>query len=133
MALSGNYKHGHKGTVKVGGYTLPTTEWNWEETAQLDECTNARSGGYGEDVAGNKRLAGDVTCVWDEDQYPNTSPVNIRAGAEVTLTLQMNDDQTPWTVDVIVEKMGSPGVNQDGKLTYKFNWKSQGAYTLPTG
>lgn len=128
---SGNYKHGKEGTVTIGGYSLPVRSFGYEAMAELADVTNARSGGYGEDIAGIKRLSGTCECIWDADQYPTRAPLNLSPGNEVTLNLKLHTGETGVAPVAIIGKLTTKsGVK--GEVTYSFDWKSQGAYTLPT-
>lgn len=130
MALSAGYKHGHKGSVTIGAYKLPTKSWSFKEMLlNEDDVTNAKSNGYGESVPGPKRLEGSFEAVWDANQSPLASPVSLRAGEEVTLSLSLYDGESARTVVALVGDVEiTSGV--DGAVKYKASWKSQGEYTI---
>lgn len=130
MANSGAYKHGNKGAVTIGGYVLPTTSFGYTEKADNQDVMNARSNGFGEDIAGNKRCEGNCECIWDADQYPHDTPLNLKAGSEVAMNVVLHSGETGMAPTVIIgDVVRKSGVK--GAVTYSFDWKTQGEYTLP--
>ncbi len=134
---------GRHGRLFIEGQEFCVTSWNVAETADEEDTTNSCSAGFAEQEYGVAQLEGSLEADWDITASPFRTPPTLKAGSSHALSYLFINAETGG-LDVLLVG-GSPYYRMTmrvnnvaitnparGKVTYSFDFKSQGSYKLPT-
>lgn len=123
---------GKAGIVKIDAVTLHVTNWDATESCDWQDATDTGSNGFEEQEPGNKKLEGSASFLLKRDNWPYGASPNLRAGVEPAGKFYFVDTASP----IDVPKMSIYNIkvtsNQKGVTSGTFDWKANGAYTIPT-
>lgn len=135
--------NGRHGRLFIAGQEFCVTSWNVSETADEEDTTNSCSAGFAEQEYGVAQLEGSLEADWDITASPMRTPPNVKAGSNHPDTYLFINAETGALNELLIG--GSPFYSMTmrinnvavtnparGKVTYSFDFKSQGSYKLPT-
>ena len=120
------YLCGSGGYVEVGGVRLDVTSWEAEEAAEWAETTNTGDAGYKTSITCKKSMSGTINADFDATLGPKFAP-DIAASDQVALVLP-TDASGAYTLTANVQRLRFTNP-ADNKVSYTFDWESNGAYT----
>ncbi len=131
---------GKMGRTYIDDVEFGNTEYEYTEIAEEEEVTNSTSQGFNEYDYGNKHIEGSMSLDWDVQQNPHDGPPAITAGEEYAFLGYIHSAATLDTPDgpfLSIDKMKINNVRTTvpakGKVTWTFDFKSNGPYELPEG
>jgi len=129
---------GRTGRVFFDGMELCVTNWTATHTADEEDTTNSCSAGFSEFSFGTEMVTGSVTADWDVTVNIYDDPPNVRAGTFADLLLFVFSGPGVSTSGPFYSF--NAGINNvvitspaKGKVTYGFDFKSNGKITFPVG
>lgn len=131
---------GRTGRVQVDGFELCITNWELTHTADEEDITSSCSAGFSEFDYGTEMVEGSVSADWDVSVNIFDDPPYIRAGTFADMILYIhsypNSNGGPsgpffsFNAGINNVRITNP---QRGKVTYSFDFKSNGVITFPVG
>lgn len=131
---------GRTGRVFVDGIEICVTGWELTHSAEKEDTTNSCSAGFSEFGYGTEMVEGSVNADWYVNQNIYDDPPNIRAGIFADLLLYIhsypNSNSGPsgpffsFNAGLNNVRIGVPA---KGKVTYSFDFTSDGVVTFPAG
>lgn len=129
---------GYTGRSFVGNNEFCHTSYEVEEVAHEEETTNSCSEGKDEYEYGNTHLEGSMELDWDIGANPYNDPPELRAGRAYNFLgfVHSAPGEPPSGPRFEIDNMKINNVRTrvpaQGKVSVSFNFKSSGAYSLPT-
>jgi len=137
--------NGKHGRVFIGALEICVEEYNLTEIATEENTTNSCSAGKEEFAYGTKHVEGSMTLTLDLSQHPLDNPPAILTGTFIGSTANPVRFYEHVATGVPAANAGprwefeSLGIGQtevtvpaQGKVMYKFNFKSSGTYRNPS-
>lgn len=124
---------GKNGKVTVDAVDIPITEWSADGKADLVDRTNSQSSGKKTYGVGLEECSGSVKCHWDGAANTMDTP-GIFQGADVALKCYISGSSGPYlnVASALIETVKVMAAIAGG-VDIEFSWKSNGAFTWPTG
>lgn len=134
---------GKHGRLFIGQQEFCVTNWNITETADEEDTTNSCSAGNAEQEYGVTQLEGSIEADWDITASPFRTPPTLAAGSKHSncfffIHVETGDlaallaSGTPrYELGLQVNNVAVTNPAR-GKVTYSFDFKSFGSYSLPT-
>jgi hypothetical protein len=123
----------------INGSEFCNTSYEYTEVAEEEDTTCSGSGGYNEFEYGNKHLEGSIQADWDMASNPYVDPMFLRSGEEYRFLGYVHSNagvgaETGPRLEMDKMKINNVKISlpSKGKITVSFDFKSSGAYTLPT-
>ena len=134
---------GKHGRVFIAEQEFCVTSWNVSEVADEEDTTNSCSGGNAEQEYGVTQLEGSIEADWDITASPMRTPPTLKAGSkhsdcylfihagtgDLTSILAAGTPSYQLGMQINNVSVTNPA---RGKVTYSFDFKSFGTYSLPT-
>ncbi len=134
---------GRHGRLFIGQQEFCVTSYNVTETADEEDTTNSCSAGNAEQEYGITQLEGSIEADWDISASPYRTPPAISGGsrhansylfihAETGDLETLTAGESPFyklTMDINNIAITNPA---RGKITYSFDFKSNGSFLRPT-
>lgn len=133
---------GHEGKTGrsfIDGNEYCNTQYSVKEVAEEEETTNSCSAGHNEYEYGNTHLEGSVEADWDVGVNPFSDTPVLRAGQEYDFKAYVHSlpgvglaNGPNWIMNMKVNNV-EVMVKSKGVVTVKFDYKSTGPYSYPSG
>lgn len=130
---------GRTGRVFFDGTELCVTNWEATHSAEEEDTTNSCSAGFSEFAYGTEMVEGSVSADWLVTVNIFDDPPNIRAGTFAILKLYIhsypgvgNESGPFYTFSAGINNV-KLSVPAKGKVSYSFDFKSDGIVTFPVG
>ena len=127
----GEHITGIDGIVKVNATEICVTNWTLDIEAEEFDTTTTCSDGAADSITGITTGTGTVTGYWDTTQIWHDSPLNIKAGTEVTLQLYIDEDTAKFYQFTARVNKTSTTSNIKEITGISFDYKSTSTITYP--
>ena len=140
VATAISQNKGRTGRVFYDGTELCVTNWEGTHSAEEEDTTNSCSAGFSEFGYGTEMVEGSVSADWLTSMNIYDDPPNIRAGEFAALLLYIhsypNSNGGPsgpfFSFEAGINNVRI-SVPAKGKVSYSFDFKSNGIVTFPVG
>lgn len=129
---------GMMGKLFIAGTEFCAEDWEVNEVGEESDTTNTCGNGYAEQEIGIKQLEGTINYTWDADRNPYSDVPSLAVGQKHAGTRlypntdgdDQNEPHFALTLHILNHRNSIP---VRGKVSGVIQFKSHGAYTLPTG
>lgn len=130
-----NYTVGKLAKTTVNGTDINGDGWSVDPTAERQDVTSTRTGGYRGVITGIRGATFTMTLSWDAAANPMDNPPSLKAGTTLTnVKLYLNDVTSPFWSFPIAKVLGTPMETKVGDtLKLTVNCESDGPFVEPTG